>query len=241
MTILLGWKWAPLDGDRDLYRVVDGFQAWDARPAAGELPWPSVAHFVAADVPDPSVQRFEPSALVSGCTARLGRGTLDPGGRVALTIVTDDAGAALGVQLELASGHTASVLPRLTAAFADTQVVLYSPADDTLHCRGAVDSSLLSAPTGHVFQPSWTDVTEALRRLDTTATIVFENDRGDFVRLHGTRAGATVDCHLAGDSVELSRASRDGNDRLDLDAAFTVFKTFFDSGERSPWFTWRPA
>lgn|GEM_PF-6718156 len=241
MTILLGWKWAPLDGGRDLYRAVDGFQAWDARPATGEVPWPSVAQFIAANVPDPSVQRFDPSALISECTRRLGRPTLEPGGRVALTVVTDEAGAGLGVQLELASGHAASVMPRLTAAFADTQLVLYSPADDTLHSRGAVDSSLLSAAAGHVFQPSWGDVTEALRQLDTTATIVFENHRGDFVRLRGTRAGATVDCHIAGDSVELARASRDGNERLDLDAAFTLFKTFFDSGERSPWFTWRPA
>lgn len=241
MAILLGWKWAPPDRDRDLYAVVDGFQAWDARPSAGELPWRQVAHFVASDVPAAGVERFDPTGLIKGCAARLGRDELEPGGRVAVTVITDADNAALAVQVELASPHTDALLPRLSSAFAEAGLVLYGPADDTLHSRGALDSAVLSAPTGHVWQPRWTDVTAALQQLSNAATIVYENERGAFVRLTGSKGNLIVDCQIAaGDGPTLARASRDGNERLSLDEAFGVFQTFFDAGERSPWFTWRP-
>lgn len=267
MTILLGWKWGAGELPRDVYTVTDGFERWQVEPVAvTTLAWrsqsnpelPLFNHFTAVEPVAPSTTAFALEPLLGALVRRLPPRELDVDGGVLVTVVTSTALRGLGVQLEVAPERFEAMMRPLGAVFAEAELVLYSPADDQLVSRGAVDSAVLSAPDGHQWQPAWADVTRALQQLDDEAIIVYENQRGDFIQLAGGKRALTVECRIANDSVPHAVAGRPQvsprrakvqgagvvnvfeHEVLTVDDAFHLFKSFFDDGERSPWFSWRP-
>jgi len=250
MSILLGWMWGPFDGDRDVYAVVEGFERWQPRAVDDSaLPWrssqpdaqPLFGHLAGDDPPAPGLTRFELGPFVDRCLARLRPAHFDVNGKILMTLVTDDDGAGLAVQVELATGGLESLADDLGDIFSASGLVLYGPQNDTLYSRGVADTSLLSASSGHHWQPGWNDVTSAMQQLVDIGMIVLENQRGDVIQLAGSKGELMVECRIGGDPVEHAVASRDGREKLNLDDAFHLFKSFYDDGERSPWFSWRPA